>query len=198
MKKFTSILLTVISLMIIFCGCGSKEEAKAPAEKLENKLLPYNLEFGMSYDEAKKVCEDFPEIEEATANDGYASKTLSPDFEEYEKFFGINSSELYADTGGIVLAPAYYFSFNESKKLYEFCVMTSIYGSENSAEVLFNDYIEYYEEKIEEESEIEEFSDTLCARWETNTLKIEVVLSIDGDDYLVYTVVHNKEYELSE
>ena len=216
MKKTLALLLALLLVMPLV-ACGDKGNAyddnnavnpdddaqstvqpttTTPPENEENELLPYSLQFGMSNDDAKNACQGFPEINNSQSNNGYFSERFSPESEDYWEFFGIDSENLYSG-GALIVDPAYYFSFNESKQLYEFYVITKIYDSERAAEVLFNEYFDYYNEKINVEAEVSESDTEISARFETKTLRISVVLEIENDVYTVYTVIHNKTYELS-
>lgn len=200
MKKFLSVILC-LTMIFALSACSKKENQKDETKKAEITLLPYGLQYGMDYEKAKETCKDFPAINPASSNDGFLTDNMTPEYADYEKFFNINTQEVFADTfngDGYFLNPGYSFSFNESKELYEFYVITKIYKSESSAENLFNAYIEYYNEKAGEEAEIEEDSDFLKADWEVDDTKIEVVLEVNGNDFLVYVIQHNTKYELSE
>lgn len=208
MKKALAVLLVILTLLGL-CACSDNNATQnttqpaastanaptAPAAE-DDKLLPYSLKFGMGYDEAENVCQDFPKIEKAQANDGFFSEGFSPEAEDYWTFFGIDSQKLY-NNNGIVTDPQYYFSFNESKKLYEFYVMCRIYDSEGAAEVLFNEYLDHYNETIDTEAKITETDTELSALYETDTLRVSVILQVEDNSFLVYTVIHNKTYELS-
>lgn len=199
MKKTISLILIIICLIGACCGCGSNDEKQSAKKFDDNTLLPYGLKFGMSYDEAKETYSEFPEIDKAKSNDGYASEGAYPLLNEYESFFELDLDKLYEDENARVKFPAYYFSFNEQKELYEFYVFMHIENSESSAEVLFNEYMDYYEEKLNKDFKTEESTGAIRAQCETDTLKIEIVLEEeDNDTILVYTGVHNIEYELSE
>ncbi len=182
MKKIVAVLLVVLSITILFSGCSEKEV-----------WLPYELEFGMTYNEAKEVFGDIPELKEATANDGYLTENYSLEDEEINKYFEFLKASSF---------PSYAFSFNENKELYEFYCGNSIYfiqdDAENSAENLYNSYVDFYAEKTGEQPEEKEYSDGLAANWETDELGISVCMSKEEGYYFIYSVVHNKEFELSK
>lgn len=200
MKKLLSILLC-LSMLFMFSACGKEKTEKKEEAKPEIQYLPYSLEFGMTYDQAKEALKDFPAINPASSNDGYASDRFAPEFSAYEDFFAVDSDKLYESAingDGLVYDPGYFFSFNESKKLYEFCVMTNIYKSESSVEYLLNHYIDFFTEKTGKEPTENENGDSITATFETDNLIIEIHAEANGSDYLIYVLMHNTEYELSE
>ena len=181
MKKLVALLLVTVLMLTCLAGCGKKEN-----------WMPYELEFGMTYDEAKEAFADMPALEAADANDGYVTESpYSLEGEEinaYFKFLKVSSF------------PTYSFSFNEDKKLYEFYCFNS-YSSvqdnpEKLAEDLFNSYVEFYNEKIGTKAEENEYSDGLEAVWKTETVEVSVHLLVrDDGGFIVYSVVHNNEYD---
>ena len=181
MKKFMTMLLVFASVMLVCCGCGGKEngaeaESKPAVQEnpADNQLLPANLKFGMSYEEAKSTCSDISSYKTAI-NGGNTSVDLDLRFDKYEEFYNIDGDVLYADMmngNGIVVDPSFYCYFNKSDKLYELGVSTRITENERPAEYLFNTYVDFCEEKMGTKATIRESSSELTAQWDTNTINV--------------------------
>lgn len=206
-KKYISILLVFASLFTLLTACGSKEDGDASEndgkqnQASDNALLPYGLEFGMSYEQAQDTCEGFPSISKASSNEGYASDgCYDPSIDDYCAMFGIDSDTLYEDmTNGeaVVFDPGYYFSFNADKELYEFYSITKILDGEGTAEYVFNAYLDYFAEKLGVEADMNESETKLAGTFETETLGVSVVMEVDGSTFMVYFVIHSMEYDLN-
>lgn len=179
MKKILALILTLSLFATLFAGCGDKET-----------WMPYELEFGMTYEEAKEVFADIPELKEASANDGYLTNSYMPLNDEVKEFFGMDQ-KIYVGLS------TYAFSFNESKKLYEFMSGGRLYN-EGQAEEVYNAYADYYANKTGIEAKHEESSEGLYANWETDEFEISVALLVEEDSFFVYSVIHNKEFELTD
>ena len=192
LKKLLGFLLAMTMIVALLSACGSKESKSPKADS----MLPYGLKFGMSYEKAQSTCKGFPSISNASVNEGYFSDRFDPNVEDYYIMFGIDEDTLYND-GVLVLDPAYYFSFNTDKELYEFYAVTKIYDGEANAEYLFNAYVQYYSEKTDVEPDIRESDTRLMARFETEEAYVSVMLEVDDTDFLVSFCVHNYEYDLN-
>lgn len=195
MKRILSCLLIFVT---VFCltACGEKAE-EGPSD---NVLLPYGLEFGMSYDQAQEICEGFPSISKADSNEGYASEKFKPSIDDYYAMFGINSDTLYEEMNNgfaVVFDPGYYFSFNTDKELYEFSAIMQIFNGERTAEYVFNTYLDYFSEKLGAEADMKETDTELAGTIETDTQKVSVVMETDESTFTVYFVVHSTEYDLN-
>lgn len=175
MKKIISILLVVLCIASVCCGCSSGES-----------WMPYDLKFGMTYDESQEAFEDIPELVKADSNDGYLTKTFFPEENDAKEFFGMD--EEYPTL-------SYSFSFNEDKELYEFMVIAQ-FLTEGRAENLAESLCEYYNEKMGVEPEVNKSLNTREAVWENEEVGISLCMIEDDDDCTVYAVVHNKEFEL--
>lgn len=209
MKKLISILL--MSVLIIGICCGSDDNA-ASGKKEEIEWMPNGLKFGMTYDKAKAVHPEIPELKEATANDGYVCGGEYPDTDTVLKYFDFDTYCEYFDDDAsaayhrvqyhFVDSPYYAYSFNQNKKLYEFYVFWSCYD-EASAEHMLNGFLTYYRAlTATDQNEIEEIendSELIC-RWEKDGVRITIQLTedenIDGSFYLA-VILHNTEYDLN-
>lgn len=182
MKKIISLLIIFVMVATCLVGCGSEET-----------WMPYDLEFGMTYDEAKEVFVDIPELKDAASNDGYLTKNYSPEDEEINAYFEFLKPASF---------PGYAFSFNEDKELYEFYCANSYSfiqdNPESSAENLYNSFVDFYNEKTDIKAKENEYSDGLKASWETEEVVISVCMVEREDSYYIYAVVHNKEFELKD
>jgi hypothetical protein len=90
---------------------------------------------------------------------------------------------------------SYSFSFNEDKELYEFMVIAQ-FLTEGRAEKLAESLEDYYNDKMGVEPEFKKYSDAKEAVWENAEVGVSLCMIDDGDDFTVYAVVHNKEFEL--
>ncbi len=198
MKKIISVLLVVLSIAVLFCGCGEKEENKIEdkekvneAVKEENEFLPYGFEFGMTYDEAKKSHKDIPELEDATANNGYYCG-IEFDDEAYIKMFELSEGDPYLED---IAVSSFSYSFNENKKLYEFYTIATMTDADKALQHLVQ-LAEYFNEKTGVEGDDRDDLSDGEAVWETD----DNIISISGQETesgaQIITIVHNKNYEL--
>ena len=204
MKKFMTMLLVFASVMLVCCGCGGKEngaeaESKPAVQEnpADNQLLPANLKFGMSYEEAKSTCSDISSYKTAI-NGGNTSVDLDLRFDKYEEFYNIDGDVLYADMmngNGLVIDPSFYCYFNGSDELYELGVSTRTLENERPAEFLFNAYVAFCEEKMGTKPEVKESTSTLVAQWNTETVTVRVTLQESQGDCTISMIVHSKAFE---
>lgn len=216
MKKLISILLMSVLIIGICCGCGSDDNATSSGassgKKEEIEWMPNGLKFGMTYDDAKAVHPEIPELEDAKANDGYACSFESPDNDTALKYFGFDtyceyfnddasaaSHRLKDHFGGDL---RYAYSFNQDKELYEFYVFYYCLN-EASAEHMLNGFLTYYLAlTATDENEIEEIENDseLTCRWEKDGVRISIQLIEDEDydgSFTLAVVLHNIEYDLN-
>lgn len=180
MKRIISLILMVICLTAVCCSCAAE-----PEEKIQ--WLPYELEFGMTYDEAVKLNADMPELQDATANDGYFCGTEYIDAEEANSFFN-------TDVFGAFSFPSYAYSFNENKELYELMFLAEM-SSESDGEEALNSLKSYYDEMFGFNG-IE--GDGLEYEWVNDELSCYLCVYTNGDDYRVYLCLHEFEHELQD
>lgn len=211
MKKLISILLMSVLIIGICCGCGS-DDNDASGKKEEIEWMPNGLKFGMTYDKAKAVHPEMPELEEATANDGYFCGSEYPDGDTVLKYFGFDTyCEYFNDDASaashrlkdhFVGDPRYCYSFNQDKELYEFYVIYRC-CNQASAEHMLNGFLTYYlaltDTDYNDIEEIENDSELVC-RWEKDGVRISINLFEDEDydgafDFVA--VLHNTEYDLN-
>jgi len=192
MKKTLAVLLVILTLLSL-CACGNSTDIPATED---DKYLPYGLKFGMKYKATRKVWQDMPEIKDAQSNGGYSSDPHTPSYSDYQALFGINSQSVAPD-GDTISNPEYYFNFNKSKELCEFQVITRISDNERAAEDLLNAYLDHYNESVGVEAEINETDTMISGLYVTETLKITVSLAVEGDNFTVGVIIHNKAYGLS-
>ena len=182
MKRIVCLLVITVIIITCFAGCGEEE-----------KWMPYELKFGMTYEAAKDSFVDMPELQDATANDGYLTKSYSLDEEEINEYYDFLKPGYF---------PAYAFSFNEKKELYEFYCGNSYYfiqdNAEASSEELYNAFVDFYNEKTGISATETEYEDGLEAIWETKEVNIAVCLTEEEDHYFIYCVVHNNKYDLED
>ncbi len=195
MKKIISILLSILCFTMLFAGCDKKEETKKEAKKEvkqevkeENEFLPYGFEFGMTYEEAKKSHKDIPELEDATANDGYYCG-IELDDEAYIKMFELSEGDPYLED---IAVSSFSYSFNENKKLYEFMTIATMTDVDKALEHL-EQLAEYFNKKTGIEGD--DLSDGE-ATWETDDNTISIIGQKTESGAQIITVVHNKNYEL--
>ncbi len=202
MKKLIALILVLV-LSLSLAACGGGETATK-----DDELLPFGLRFGMTYDEVKEVCEALPELTPATANDGYITGTVEFETEDIEAYladvFKADSEMLYGNIeDGAADTPAYAFSYNENKELYELYLFMSFMG-ESKSEYFFNHFCDFFDERLGTEAEINETDSRLTANYETETLGVSVMLQVEesgfsGFDFTqVCVILHDKTHELSE
>lgn len=216
MKKIISILLMSVLIIGICCGCGSDNDTSgkndASGKKEEIEWMPNRLKFGMTYDKAKAVHPEIPELKFATANDGYFCGGEYPDGDTVLKYFSFDTyCEYFNDDksaashrvkGHYAQTPQYCYSFNQNKELYEFYVNYWCYN-ETSAEHLLNGFLTYYlaltgtdENEIEK---VENYPELKC-RWEKDGVRISILLyepkRYDGQ-FSLQVLLHNTEYDLN-
>ena len=211
MKKLISILLMSVLIIGICCGCGSDDNA-ASGKKEEIEWMPNGLKFGMTYDKAKAVHPEIPELEDATANDGYFCGSEYPAGDTVLKYFGFDTyCEYFNDDASatshrvkdhFVGAHSYSYSFNQDKELYEFYVTYRCFN-EASAEHMLNGFLTYYlaltDTDDKDIEEIENDSELVC-RWEKDGVRISINLFEDEDvdgSFDCVAVLHNTEYDLN-
>jgi len=185
MKKRISLVLALI-MCFALCACGGGNdnlpENKLTANPKDNELLPFNLEFGMSREKAEEVYQNFPAVK----------------YSDYEAFYHIDGQALYADMmegNGVVLDPNCRFDFNDNQELYGFTAKTTIYDGERAAELLFNEYVDFFQVKSGLSATISEASSKLEARIETETLRLSVILEEKEGDFTVSAITCCKVYE---
>ena len=88
MKKLVALLLVTVFMLTCLAGCGKKES-----------WMPYELEFGMTYDEAKEAFADMPALEAAEANDGYITeKAYTLEGEDINAYFDFLKASSFLET----------------------------------------------------------------------------------------------------
>lgn len=200
MRKLISILLMSVLIMGICCGCGSDDNA-ASGKKEEIEWMPNGLKFGMTYDEAKSIHPEIPELDEAKANDGYFCRFEYPDNETAMKYFGFDTYCKYFDSDALHrteyhlgVGPNYAYSFNQDKELYEFYVMyNTVY--ETTAEHMVNGFLTYYKALTDtDDNDIEKIENESGLEYQLE--KDEVRIAIQFYEDMVIVVLHNTEYNL--
>ena len=178
MKRMVCLLVITVIIITCFAGCGKKEN-----------WMPYELQFGMTYEAAKELFKDMPELKKASSNDGYLTKNYFLEGEINEYFDFLEPA----------FFPSYAFSFNENKELYEFYCGNSYYfiqdDAEGSTEDLYNSFVDFYNEKTGITAKEKENFDGLEAIWETEEVNIAVCVIKEEDRYIIYCVVHNNKYD---
>ena len=187
-KRFIAALLSLVCVATLCCGCHNDSSSTSTPKKTltenpkDNEFLPLGLEFGMSSEEAEQVYPDFPDV----------------DYSDYEIFYEIDGQSLYADMmegNGIVLDPNCSFNLNEDNEIYGFTVKTTIYDGEGAAELLFNEYVDFFQVKSGLTATINESSSKLEANIETETLRLSVILAENDGDFTVSAITCCKVYE---
>ena len=194
MKRMFALFLA-LCICVGFCACG-EEESATEDKKLPDGLMPYTLQFGMSYDEAFALYGkmegsiftlDLPELTPASANDGYVTSDV---FMHFSDFYGLDEDTI-----------AYYanlmFSFNESKQLYEFYAGATA-KSEGDAEKIYNCVVDHYAKQLNMKAVHEEYDSMMRTEFTTDSVVVQVRIEKNSDgEYDLLVVIHCFLYELN-
>ena len=168
-NKVLALGLCMIMLMLTV-GCQQKDS---------KRLLPYDLEFGKTYEQIQKTI-GVDNLKESSSNDGYVS--------ELKKITNEEEIGEYLGTSDGVSDVRIMYAFNAEKKLYEI-YYGFVVENEKSAEV--QDIIKQKFSKIVgEEIEQNELIGPI-AKWENEKFAIEY--SCEGVTCLI--IIHSYEYD---
>lgn len=193
MKRLISILIVLASIVLLCCGCNKEADQVAQENSNDNKLLPYGLKFGMTHSEAVKTYASFPAISKDASTGLYEC-----DFTGDASLFNIDSDKLYEDMmngNGLVMDPSYYFTFNKDEKLCKFAVETIIQDSEQTAEYLFNAYVDYFTKELSAKADTKEGSTLMSAKLETETVLVQVIATMSRGEFVVSATISSKTYK---
>lgn len=204
-KKIISVILC---LAMLFCfGACQKQSHKETSPS----WMPYGLQFGMTYDEFKQQLSscgvDAPSLKPADANASYVlERAIFPvsqdssvwDFlgsatmkkladEELE--LSISDDLWEADFAYTVSMPAFYFSFNQNKQLYEFCCIWGCMTDDLPSAVM-PEIINNYNTKLGLDGKVS----TYFGEWNTNAHRVSIEYS--ANDEMMILVHHCIEYNL--
>ena len=190
LNRFITFILSFV-LILTFTACGQKDQKTE-----ETVLLPFGLQFGQSYDEFSETIKanDFETtISPAQSNNGYVTDAIyltsieAESYLDYEVFHtSSNNSVFDADPG------AFYFSFNQDKKLYEWGWFNDAVSRD--AEEIVNAMIETYNKYFGFDGKTDD--PTSPAVWETEKLAAQILQTeSNGRDLVIFTV-HSFEYDL--
>lgn len=189
MKSIVALLLCLLMSITVFAACSSDEtdkDTEKDAEVIEETkpLLPYGLEFGMSYEEANTV-RSIPELERADSGKGYyVSDYLAPASDITEFYYLEND----------IIRPMYGYSFNEEEVLYEMYTSFTVEG-EGNAERSFNKIIDYYKDQTGIQPETVEGDESLEARFDGDN-RISIMMYKELDGFVILIVIHNVANQL--
>jgi len=168
-NRFLSVVLCVV-ILVISSGC----------EKNENSgLLPYDLEFGKTYEQIQKTI-GVDNLKESSSNDGYVS--------ELKKITNEEEIGEYLGTSDGVSDVRIMYAFNAEKVLYEI-YYGFVVENEKSAEVQ-DIIIQKFNKIVGEEIEQNELSGPK-AIWKNEKFVIEY--SCEGATSLI--IIHSFEYD---
>lgn len=190
LHRYITFVLSFI-LILTFTACRQEDQKTA-----ETPLLPFNLQFGQSYDEfSETIKANYFEttISPAKANNGYVTDHIyltsiaAESYLDYEVFHTSSNNTLEdADKG------SFYFSFNQDKELYEWYWFNE--AVTRDAEEVVNSMIETYNKYFGFDGKTDDPS--LPAVWETEKLAADIQKTeSNGKDIIVFTV-HSFEYDL--
>lgn len=202
-KQIISALICIVMLFSL-CACQTSKE-DTPC------LLPFGLEFGMTYDQfAKQLKErgiDAPAITPASSNAGFFTDDgISPDINDSTVWDFLNSPTMkklaeeeidildesglgYADSIYTYSSPEIFFSFNQDRELYEFyCVWTSISTAFPSS--VIPEIIDNYNNKLGIVGQTAEYA----GHWNSNDHRVSI--TYNDEDFLMVLVHHCVTYNL--
>lgn len=195
MKKWLALILAVTMMLCCLTGCGSESEkdteptpTEAPKEAI--KWMPYELTFGMTYDEAKAANSAMPEIS-VQENGSHFSKRQDVEAEFLKGYYGApedRNEKLF----WLMREPAFYYSFNQDKELYEFYVMIKVF-SEDDAESVYSHLKSYYTDMVKAEATTTEYSDAVKAAWKKDGVSVELVKEAE----LISVILHDFNNDLN-
>lgn len=202
-KKIISVVLCLATLLC-FCSC-QKQESKESSPC----WIPYDLQFGMTYDEFAKQLSacgiDAPALKAADANASYVLEyAIFPVLQDSSIWDFLNSAtmkklaeeeleiseELWkADIAYTVSKPAFYFSFNQNKQLYEFYCIWGCMTDDLPSSVI-PEIINTYNTKLGVDGK----TSTYFGEWSTNAHKVSIEYS--ASDEMMLLAHHCIEYNL--
>ena len=183
MKKIIALVLAVLCMLTVLGGCGSSS--------YEN-LMPYGLEFGMTYEEVKALDTNAQELEDADSNDGYVCGLHVAEQALIDEFYGVD----FGENGDFALwFPEYAYSFNQDKELYEYYILSSI-SSESWAESVYNSFVSYFSGIIDSEPTTTETDSELSSVFETDEIRVGISLTSDSDGFMFTLVLHDYTHDL--
>lgn len=202
-KKIISVVLC-LAMLLCFSAC-QKQESKESSPC----WMPYDLQFGMTYDafaEQLSSCGiEAPELEAADTNASYVLESaIFPALQDSSTWGFLNSTtmkklaeeeieiseELWeADFAYAVSMPAFYFSFNQNKQLYEFCCIWGCMTDDLPSAVI-PEIINNYNTKLGVDGKTSAY----FGEWNTNAHKVSIEYS--ASDEMMLLVHHCIEYDL--
>ena len=210
MKKLLSIAL-ILCLMIGLVGCSKPEEKEKEDEVVEEEngfALPYELSFGMSYDDFCDTLEaeglTAPALEAEEDEDGYFSDGVKLPLDDPSVWDFIGSDFLKRHASGEEFdpiddmdfyitrvpysscRPALYASFNPDKELYEIYVAWDTVRDDFSAAII-DDVAETYNAFFDADGMVDDYT----YEWESDQYGV----FIGQEEFFLYLIIHDKTHD---
>lgn len=214
-KKLISFIVCMV-ILFSFSACQTQPSEQQPSEQPQSKedtqcWMPYGLKFGMTYDEFSqqltKMGIPVPALSPADSNAGFVAESIHPDLNDSSVWEFLESPALkkladeepdetaddfdfrFANLDYTYSDPAFYFSFNQDQKLYEFGCFWSCF-TENLPSYIAPEIIANYTAKLGAAESTSDFSGT----W--NTKEHKVSLDYSSEDSLMILYHHCTTYNL--
>ncbi|MBR2319842.1 MAG: hypothetical protein IKA50_03545 [Clostridia bacterium] len=216
-NAWLAILLSLVMLvsMLSLTACSKKEEKKETEKKEEvveqhnAPALPFDLKFGMSYDDFCDTLEahaltapalDVEEDEEGYFTDGVSLPLDDPSVWDFigsdflkrhasgEEFDPIDDMDFYITRSSYSYCrPALYASFNRDKEMYEFYLAWNTVRDDFSAAII-DDVAETYNAFFDADGMVDDYT----YKWEDD--KYEVLFG--QEETLLYLIICDKAHDL--
>ncbi len=189
-KKWSLLLLVIVLVLCCCVGCGKEEKpVEQPPEQPQDvavEWMPYGLEFGMTYDEAKANDPDMTAIE-LTEDGGYMSEQENFDNALIREHFDVPfKNETFWDYNSWKFAV---YSFNREQELNGFYFLVSTSGRV-FAKYIYDDMVAHYNTVFKVECTTEETETGCVAKWEKDGVAVEVVMEeINVTKYWTYATI---------
>lgn len=211
-KVWLAILLSLVMLVSMLsltaCDKKEKEEKEKVVEKEAAFALPFDLKFGMSYDDFCDTLEaeglTAPALEAEEDEDGYFSDGVKLplddpavwDFIESdflnrhasgEEFDPIDDMDFYITRSSYSSCrPALYASFNPDKELYEIYVAWNTVRDDFSAAII-DDIAETYNAFFDADGMVDDYT----YEWESDQYGV----FIGQEEFFLYLIIHDKTHD---
>lgn len=163
MKKLLALLLSLLSIVVLFCSCDGKNEVSKTNASLN--LLDCGFEFGMTKDEVNKIGKKI---------------TKSDNFDVDSSIFkdGIDRDRIIEGASNTLLAYKTNYYFDDNDKLY--CIDFWLpLVKENDAEIILNNILSIYGKADKYKETYEETEYEAISTFIYKDKKIQVYISFD-------------------